>query len=149
VPKFETSEDLLTHFRSNTFLRNANSSLFAPLGLFAMVITFQPDNLSNCVTIDSRQPVFPTRPENSSSFYNTIDPELRPFDSPELTTATRPSSKLRKMSNFIADYGERGFQVRNVSYTNLRLKFQANGYLLAATSALLSTAKRTAPLRIF
>jgi hypothetical protein len=114
-----------------------------------MVITFQPDNLSNCVTIDSRQPVLPTRPENSSSFYNTIDPELRPFDSPELTTATRPSSKLRKMSNFIADYGERGFQVRNVSYTNLRLKFQANGYLLAATSALLSTAKRTAPLRIF
>jgi hypothetical protein len=78
-----------------------------------------------------------------------MDPELGPFDGTEPTTATRPSSKLRKMSNFITDYGERGFQARNVSYTNLRLKIQANGYLLAATSALLSTAKRTAPLRIF
>ena len=139
----------MAQFRSKTFLRNANSSLFAPRGLFAMVITFQPDNVSNCITIDSRQPVPPTHLENSASFYSTIDPELRPFDRPEPTAANRPTSKLRKMSNLIADYGERGFQARNVSYTNLRLKIQANGYLLAATSALLSTAKRTAPLRIF
>jgi hypothetical protein len=111
-----------------------------------MVIAFQPDNLSNYITIDSRQPVPSTRLENSSSFYNTIE---RPFDGPEPIAVTRPSSKLRKMSNFIADYGERGFQARNVSYTNLRLKIHANGYLLAATSALLSTAKRTPPLRIF
>jgi hypothetical protein len=99
----------------DSFLDHANLTLFSPRGLFAMVITSNPDDLSPLLTIN----VFDASNNNTSDLsmqglnfgdmdrgqtQHTYNQAKQPQAN---QTRGRRSNKLQKMSNFISDYSDR------------------------------------------
>jgi hypothetical protein len=99
-----------TSDRLDTFLDQSNLSLFAPSGLFAMVITSNPNNLSPVLTIN----VFDYSHAGASDL-NMHNLSFSDMDYGHTTLNfsktkqphRRRSNKLQKMSNFISDYSDR------------------------------------------
>ena len=107
--------------RSSTFLDKMNAELFAPHGLFAMVMTFNPEQPSQIISVDTASPSQVMRSASGTSFgsrggipnaQNTTYGEFQlppasPLvfpDTERLPTTDQPKNTLLKMGDFIADY---------------------------------------------
>lgn len=96
-------------------------ALFTPRGLFAMVITSNPNNLSPVLTIN----VFEF-PNPSASDLNMEDLTFGDMDYGNATLnfskskqpQPRRSNKLQKMGNFISDYSDRRAHIQPTSHSN-------------------------------
>ncbi|KAF5867918.1 uncharacterized protein Bfra_007114oa [Botrytis fragariae] len=84
-----------TQRQSSSFLDRANTNLFVPHGLFAMVLTFQPDQTRNPHGVAREVQL----PPSASLIY------------PEDERRAQQTG-LKKMGHFIADYGDRRAQAR-------------------------------------
>jgi len=95
----------------NSFLDHANMSFFSPHGLFAMVIITTANDLSQIINIDLNTGFPSSNIANGvqGSTFNEMNNQSQShavYTQPDASPA-RPTNKLRKMSNFIADYGDR------------------------------------------
>ncbi|KAF7959491.1 hypothetical protein EAE96_001107 [Botrytis aclada] len=84
-----------TQRQSSSFLDKANTNLFVPHGLFAMVLTFKPEQTQNLHGV----PEAVQLPPSASLIY--------PEDERRAS-----QTGLKKMGHFIADYGDRRAQAR-------------------------------------
>ncbi|KAF7896746.1 uncharacterized protein EAF01_009149 [Botrytis porri] len=84
-----------TQRQSSSFLDRANANLFVPHGLFAMVLTFRPDQTQNLNEVPGEVQL----PLSASLIY------------PEDERRAQQTG-LKKMGHFIADYGDRRAQAR-------------------------------------
>ncbi|KAF7926641.1 uncharacterized protein EAE97_010150 [Botrytis byssoidea] len=84
-----------TQRQSSSFLDRANKNLFVPHGLFAMVLTFKPEQTQNSYGVPREVQL----PPSASLIYP--DDERR-----------GQQTGLKKMGHFIADYGDRRAQAR-------------------------------------
>jgi hypothetical protein len=120
-----------------TFLDHANISFFSPRGLFAMVITSTPDELSPILTIN----VF------ESSNASTTDLNMQGLTFGEIdqghtsstfTASNQPQSrrpnKLQKMSTFISEYGDRRANSQQVSLFSFKSLVTSNQSISAHQS---------------
>ncbi|KAM0316370.1 hypothetical protein ACHAO8_003151 [Botrytis cinerea] len=89
-----------TQRQSSSFLDQANTNLFVPHGLFAMVLTFKPDQTQNPYGVPGEVQL----PPSASLIY------------PEDESRAQQTG-LKKMGHFIADYGDRRAQAR-YAYNN-------------------------------
>ncbi|MCJ1283117.1 hypothetical protein MMC26_002444 [Xylographa opegraphella] len=120
-----------TKQQSNSYLDKANTQLFAPRGLFALVMTFKPDQKSQIVNVDTSSPssqamqcdsFSPLRDRRSVQVaQNTTYGEFQlPPSAPLIFPYSRPGSSDQprntfvKMSEFVADYSDRRAQARYV-----------------------------------
>ena len=118
--------------RSSTFLDKMNAELFAPHGLFAMVMTFNPEQPSQIISVvDTVSPLQVMQSASCTSFgrrggiqnaQNTTCRELQlppasPLvfpDTERLPPTNKPKNTLLKMGDFIADDNDRRAQARCV-----------------------------------
>ncbi|KAF7877173.1 hypothetical protein EAF04_000858 [Stromatinia cepivora] len=89
-----------TQRQSSSFLDRANAELFIPHGLFAMVLTFKPNQTQDPYEAPGQVQLPPSAP--------LIYPE---------DERRAQQTGLKKMGHFIADYGDRRAQAR-YAYTN-------------------------------
>ncbi|MCJ1393149.1 hypothetical protein MMC18_006021 [Xylographa bjoerkii] len=118
-----------TKHQSGSYLDKANARLFAPRGLFAMVMTFKPDQQSQILSVDrsssSSQAMqgSPFSPlgnrENLQNARNTTYGEFQlPPSAPLIFLESQPSSSdqpknsLVRIGDFVADYNDRRAQAR-------------------------------------
>ncbi|MCJ1434237.1 hypothetical protein MMC27_003604 [Xylographa pallens] len=118
-----------TKHQSSSYLDKANTQLFAPRSLYALVMTFKPDQKSQVLSVDmsssSSQAVqgspFSTlgNREDFQVARNTTYGEFQlPPSAPLIFPDSRPSSSdqprntLVKMGDFVADYNDRRAQAR-------------------------------------
>jgi hypothetical protein len=90
------AKDAQTKSQSNAYLAKANTELFAPHGLLAMVMTWNPVNQQQADTLDTT---------------NGLQQELPPSSPLVFMDGTgdmdRERSKHRQIAHFLADYGDR------------------------------------------
>ncbi|KAF7942534.1 hypothetical protein BELL_0499g00110 [Botrytis elliptica] len=84
-----------TQRQSSSFLDRANTNLFVPHGLFAMVLTFKPEQTQNPHGVPGEVQL----PPSASLIYPEDDRRAQ-------------QTGLKKMGHFIADYGDRRAQAR-------------------------------------
>ncbi|MCJ1377864.1 hypothetical protein MMC17_000960 [Xylographa soralifera] len=118
-----------TKHQSSSYLDKANTHLFAPHGLFALVMTFKPDQQSEILSVDTSSPSSqamqgsPFSPSgnrgNCQAAQNTTYGEFQlPPSAPLIFPDSQPSSSdqpkntLAKMGDFVADYNDRRAQAR-------------------------------------
>ena len=119
------------HHRSRSYLDKANAQLFAPHGLFALVMTFKPDQQSQILSVNTLSsssravqgsPLFSSgNGGNAQAAQNTTYGEFQlPRSAPLVLPDSRPGSSdqpkntLVKMGDFVADYNDRRAQARYV-----------------------------------
>ncbi|APA08907.1 predicted protein [Sclerotinia sclerotiorum 1980 UF-70] len=94
-----------TQRQSTSFLDQANTELFIPHGLFAMVLTFKPNQTQDPYGVPKQMQLPPSAP--------LIYPE---------DERRSQQTGLKKMGHFIADYGDRRAQAR-YAYNNPNSSF--------------------------
>ncbi|MCJ1314940.1 hypothetical protein MMC15_000254 [Xylographa vitiligo] len=118
-----------TKHQSRSYLDKANAQLFAPHGLFALVMTFKPDQQSQILSVNTSSsssravqgsPLFSSgNGGNAQAAQNTTYGEFQlPPSAPLVLPDSRPGSSdqpkntLVKMGDFVADYNDRRAQAR-------------------------------------
>ncbi|KAE9366861.1 hypothetical protein N431DRAFT_471892 [Stipitochalara longipes BDJ] len=102
-------------------LDRANLSFFSPRGLFAMVITSNPKDLSPILTINVFEASTPhmSDPNTQDSNFNDMDYGQMTLNFSKVKQPRpRRSNKLQKMSNFISDYSDRKAHTQPTSPPN-------------------------------
>ncbi|MCJ1403601.1 hypothetical protein MMC11_006824 [Xylographa trunciseda] len=118
-----------TKHQSGSFLDKANAQLFAPHGLFAMVMTFKPDDQSQVLSVDTSStspramqgsPFSPmgnrgnVQPAQHTTYGEFQLPPSAPLIFPDAqpSSSDQPKNSLAKMGDFVADYNDRRAQAR-------------------------------------
>ncbi|OBT64193.1 hypothetical protein VE03_06871 [Pseudogymnoascus sp. 23342-1-I1] len=110
-----------TNHKTETYLDRMNEELFVPHGLFAMVMTYKPEQSSaivntNSISSSQLQDTAANRfedPENIRTQRFQM-PEASPlifFESGSLPT-DQPSNRLNKITDFVSDYHDRRARAR-------------------------------------
>ncbi|KAG0645626.1 hypothetical protein D0Z07_8607 [Hyphodiscus hymeniophilus] len=111
------AETTQTERKTTSFLTRANTELFIPHGLFAMVLTYRPTNTSQ---IDKVNTSLPTPDYATSSTTSSAQmPEGAPLIFPDANTTppTTQQNTFRQIGHFIADYGDRRAQSKHVCFS--------------------------------
>jgi hypothetical protein len=113
-------EWLILSNRLDTFLDQSNLSLFTPRGLFAMVITSNPNDLSPVLTINVLDSSHPVRSELNMQdlTFGGMDYGHTILNLNKTKPQPKRSNKLQKMSNFISDYSDRRAHIQPTSPSN-------------------------------
>ncbi|KFZ02940.1 hypothetical protein V502_11374 [Pseudogymnoascus sp. VKM F-4520 (FW-2644)] len=110
-----------TNHKTKTYLDRMNEELFVPHGLFAMVMTYKPEQSSaivntNSISSSQLQDTAANRFENPEDIRTQQFqmPEASPlifFESGSLPT-DQPSNRLNKITDFVSDYHDRRARAR-------------------------------------
>ena len=116
--------------RTATYLGKANKNLFAPRGLFAMVVTFQPQSASKVVSVNTSSPLdsvrqYGTNRLNPMGNRGTQDdqahgavelPTAAPLTFPSAAEMpSQPTNGFKRAGNVAADYFDRRARASYVS----------------------------------
>jgi hypothetical protein len=123
--------------RTSTFLSRADVQLFEPRGLFAMVMTFKPEQQSQIVDVDSSSPsamamrgvqglgLSRTRNEPNTTYGELQLPPSAPLIFPtvdsKMAGGAQQHNGLKGVGHFTADYFDQRAQAKYVRLSDFRL----------------------------
>jgi hypothetical protein len=128
----ETSKQIQSRYRTNSFLDQMNNKFFGPRGLFCMVLTYKPHLASRAVPIDTSATIAKVLTPADSEFREKLKsirtssgvtqgemelPEAAPLIFPALDVAAEDpdqQSALKRASNFVTEYLDRRAQASYV-----------------------------------
>jgi hypothetical protein len=156
----ETSRQVQSRYRANTFLDKINEKYFQPRGLYCLIMTYKPNEISKGVTLDLSSAVAKVlKPANSpnSSMKDKLKsirtssgttkgeiglPECAPLIYPAIDMATTAEneklSKLKEKKKLISGYLDRRAQAQYVSEKSLYNASHAMIFFLTCTSCRLT-----------
>ena len=124
--------------RTSTYIDKANKNLFAPRGLFAMVVTFQPQSASKVVSVNTSSPLDSVRQYganrlnpmgNNGTGGGTEDdhahgavelPTGAPLVFPSAAELnSQPQNGFKRAGNVAADYFDRRARASYVSLSSI------------------------------